>query len=41
MVATIKIISYAVPEDDVVAACAAAQDALALLSPRVNNRQSD
>ena len=36
MVATIKIISYAVPQDDVVAACAAAQDALALLSPRVN-----
>ncbi len=35
MVATIKIISYAVPQDDVVAACAAAQDALALLSPRV------
>jgi molybdenum cofactor cytidylyltransferase len=36
MVATIKIISYAVPHDDVVAACAAAQDALALLSPRAN-----
>ncbi|WP_342070661.1 molybdopterin-binding protein [Yoonia algicola] len=35
MVATIKIISYAVPQDDVVAACAAAQDALGLLSPRI------
>ncbi|WP_400081947.1 molybdopterin-binding protein [Yoonia sp. R78084] len=35
MVATIKIISYAVPADDVTAACAAGNRALALLSPRV------
>ena len=35
MVATIKIISYAVPLGDVTAACAAAQDAIALLTPRV------
>ena len=35
MVATIKIISYAVPAHDVSAACAAAKDALAILPPRV------
>lgn len=35
MVATIKIISYAVPADDVTAACAAGNGALALLPPRV------
>ncbi len=34
MVATIKIISYAVPADDVTQACAAASDALAVLPPQ-------